>query len=98
MEQLSFEFPPSTSLFKIRLYRDNIAIAESSPDSKASVYYKRRALAEILRRSPISDIDWEEDPRATGWYGMKVRNTGPAHPAHTYHLTVELDSGVTTNG
>jgi hypothetical protein len=97
MEQLSFTFPPTTSLFKIKLYKDNIRIAESTPDVKASAYYKRRALAEVLRRSPISDIDWEEEPRATGWYGLKVRNTSTPNPAHIFHLTVELDSGVTND-
>lgn len=73
------------------MYKSNKLIAQCSPEPQASAAHKRRSLVHILSRSPKSDISWEEDPRATGWYGMKVRNTGPTNPAAIYHITVESD-------
>jgi hypothetical protein len=94
MDQLQLTFPKEApASYKIHLYKNNTEIAYLRADSQVDASHKRRALIGLLDRSPYRKVSWEEDPRATGWFGLSINN-GPANPAIIYHLTIEKDLGV----
>jgi hypothetical protein len=71
MDQLQLKLPPDTNRYKVRLYRDYKPTGDcTKPDFRAFAESTRRSLIGLLQRSPYS-LDWEEDPRSTGWYGVK---------------------------
>jgi len=94
MDQLQLDFAKETpSSYKIHLYKNDAEIVSLRADSQVDASHKRRALINLLDRSPYRKVGWEEDPRATGWFGLSLHN-GPASPASIYHLTIEKDLGV----
>lgn len=69
--QLTLDFPAPQRLSRIHILRDGERLRTFSPSPPAEAHNWRERLITQLKNSPITEIQWEDDPRPTGWFGVK---------------------------
>lgn len=80
-------FPEETSLYKIHLYKEFKRVTSLFEGTFDEMLQKRKALVNLLNRSPINQIVWDKKAMSTGWQGLKRGTFEPF--ATPYRLTIQ---------
>jgi hypothetical protein len=87
MEQLSLPLiTEQASSYEIVLLRNDIPILTLHADALAEAQSKRRDLVDLLQRDPRNRTVWEDNPRPTGWWGLRPT---PPLAAAVYNIRIE---------